>query len=104
MKINNENSKTSTEQPPRPSLTISSQCYHSAEWVRFNNHCSAAAALYRLYGNIDSQDWLIPPDDLVGHYSKRVTRRAQPMKLEVDYIQIVEALNGAAHSKMTFSQ
>ena len=28
-------------------------------------------------------DWLIPPDDLVGHDSNRVTRRDKPMKLEV---------------------
>lgn len=45
-------------------------------------------------------NWLILPDDSVGHDSNRVTRRDQPMKLKVPpslIFKMVNALNGAAH-------
>ena len=49
-------------------------------------------------------DWLIIPDDPVGHDTNRVTRRDQPMKSHpVKYIQIVGALiNGTAHANTAF--
>jgi hypothetical protein len=48
--------------------------------------------------NVHIRNWLIPPDDLVGHDSNRVISKWSSKSHPVDYIKMVEALNGAAHA------